>query len=235
MNQQQDTAGTSADSFSEDRSVKNELAASKGKMAELAETATAAGKAQLDSGIAQAAGQVDHIAKALDDAASRLKEDNQDGVAAYASHVASSITSLADRLRQSSVDELARDARQLARSNPALFLMGSVAVGFGLTRFLKASSRGADDSSRSSSDLSHTDPFGSTYGDSRDSRDTFGTGSDSRWDQGADTGRQAGAGDSLGDLGSRPMFPEMNTPAAGASGNVVGGTRTNELSGGSHG
>ena len=169
MNQQQDTAGTSSDLS---QKVKNELAAGKGKMAELAESATSAGKAQLDSGLAQAAGSVDTIAKALDDAATRLKDENQDGVAAYASHVASSITTLADRLRQSSVDELARDARQLARSNPALFLMGSVAVGFGLTRFLKASSRMSGESEQS-----RRDAYGNSYGDSRDRRESSGAGS----------------------------------------------------------
>lgn len=184
MNQQQGTVGTSADLASKERSVKEELAAGKGKMAELAETATSAGKAQLDSGLTKAAGQVDHIAKALDDAAARLKDEHQDGLASYATQVATSITSLADRLRESSVDELASEARQLARANPAMFILGSIAVGFGLTRFLKASSRVSDLGAQTHAEATHAetqrDMFGSTYGDSRpggasrDSRETVG-------------------------------------------------------------
>ena len=163
MNQNQDPAGMSAEPFSKNTSFKDELSAGKSRMADLAQTATEAGKAQVDSGITRAAGQADQFARAVDVAANRLKEDNQEGLASFATHVASSITSLADHLRERSVDDLANDARQLARSNPAMFLAGSVAVGFGLTRFLKASARvsGSEDHTR-------TDVFGSTYGDSRD-------------------------------------------------------------------
>jgi len=164
MYQNQDQAGTSAFAHSSDRSVKDEVAAGKSKVADLAQTATDAGKKQLDAGLHQAAGQVDTFAKAVDDAANRLKSENQEGLASFASHVASSITSLADRLRDRSVDDLANDARDLARTNPAMFLAGSVAVGFGLTRFLKASSRISGQEQGVQQNRS-----GSTYGDSRDS------------------------------------------------------------------
>src|SRR5690606_28350087 len=39
------------------------------------------------------------------------------------------------------VDDIARDVREVAQRNPALFLLGSVAVGLGLSRFAKASGR----------------------------------------------------------------------------------------------
>ena len=99
--------------------MKSEAAAGKGKLAELAETAASAGKAQLDSGLGQAAGQVEQVAKVIDETAVRLKRENHEGLAAYASQVAGSIENVANRLRNSSVDELATEARQLARSNPA--------------------------------------------------------------------------------------------------------------------
>ncbi len=168
MYQNQDQAGNSAFAHSSDRSVKDEVAAGKSKMADLAQTATQAGKKQLDAGLHQAAGQVDTFAKAVDDAANRLKSENQEGLASFATHVASSITSFADGLRERSVDDLANDARELARTNPALFLAGSVAVGFGLTRFLKASSRISGEAQGG-----HEDRFGSSYGDSRDSAAAF--------------------------------------------------------------
>jgi hypothetical protein len=43
-------------------------------------------------------------------------------------------------LRGKSADELLQQAGKLARDNPTLFLAGSVALGFGLSRFLRASS-----------------------------------------------------------------------------------------------
>lgn len=167
MYQNQDQAGNSAFAHSSDRSVKDEVAAGKSKMADLAQTATQAGKKQLDAGLHQAAGQVDTFAKAVDDAANRLKSENQEGLASFATHVASSITSFADGLRERSVDDLANDARELARTNPAMFLAGSVAVGFALTRFLKASSRISGEAGE------RQDRFDSPYGDSRDSAATF--------------------------------------------------------------
>ena len=115
MNHHQDPAGMSADPVSQDTSIKDDLSAGKSRMADLAQTAIEAGKAQVDSGISRAAGQADQLARAVDDAANRLKADNQEGLAAFATQVASSITSLADRLRERSVDDLASDARQLAR------------------------------------------------------------------------------------------------------------------------
>ena len=172
MNQDKDLAGSSGDSFSKDRSLKSEAAAGKGKLAELAENAASAGKAQLDSSLGQAAGQVEQVAKVIDETAERLKRENHEGLAAYASQVAGSIESVANRLRNSSVDELATEARQLARSNPTMFLLGSVAVGFGLTRFLKASSRMSD----AGSQMSH-EVYGSTYGTSREPTHDWESGS----------------------------------------------------------
>ena len=53
MNQEKDTAGTSSDLL---RRTEVGAAAGKGKLAEFAESAASAGKAQLDSGLGQAAG-----------------------------------------------------------------------------------------------------------------------------------------------------------------------------------
>lgn len=263
MNQKQDQAGTSAIDSTKDRSVRDEVAAGKGKLADLAQTATSAGKAQLDSGLVKAADQVETLAHAMDDAASRLKEGDQEGLASFATHIASSITTLADRLRDRSVDDLTRDARELAHKNPALFLAGSVAVGFGLTRFLKASSRisGVDGHQRQ-------DQYGNAYGDSRSSGDSLRSGSSydssgsgspytsggssapggsstsggSAWggedrttSSGQTTPATGASGSAAGrDSGSPSTFPEMGTASVKSDGSV-GGTRTNQTGGGSHG
>jgi hypothetical protein len=241
MNQEKDTVGTSADSHSKDRSVKTEVGAGKGKLAEFAETAKSAGKAQLDSGLAQAASQVSQVAKALDETAGRLKQEHHETLAAYTSQVASSITSVADRLRNSSVDELAAEARQLARSNAALFLVGSVAIGFGLSRFLKASSR----VSRNGGQM-RQDAYGSSYGDSREPTHDWESGSSGTSSGSSGSGSSSGSRSSSGsggigsaaaagdELQPPETFPEMNTPSV-APGGTVGGSRTNQVSGGSHG
>lgn len=209
MDPYRDPGGVSADHGMKARSVTGELEAGRGKLAQLADSAVAAGKARMDSGLVEAAGQADTLARALGDTADRLRGDNQDSLASYATHMASSITSLAERLRRSSVDELAGDARRLAHDNPALFLAGSVALGFGLTRFLKASSSGGE---------RRTDSHGSGYGDSR------GVGGDGRTWKRSDDDR---------DDGGQP-FPEMSTAGMSADGSI-GGTRTDQLGGGGHG
>ncbi len=219
MNQEKNTAGSTSDTFSTDR-LKSEAAAGKGKLAELAESAASAGKAQLDTGLGQAAEQVEGVAKVIDETASRLRKENHEGLAAYASQVAGSIENVANRLRHSSVDELATEARQLARSNPALFLLGSVAVGFGLTRFLKASSRISHDYGGQT----RHDVYGSSYGDSRDPTHDWDSGTGGRsqggWDAGS-RGSSSAAGSNW-DRGS--STGTGGSSGAGSSGSVAGST-----------
>jgi hypothetical protein len=47
--------------------------------------------------------------------------------------------SFAENLKSRSTDDLLRDTQDLARKNPVLFALGSVAVGVALSRFFKAS------------------------------------------------------------------------------------------------
>ncbi|HEX7718815.1 MAG TPA: hypothetical protein VF389_03325 [Woeseiaceae bacterium] len=82
----------------------------------------------------------DALSDAIDAAASNLDEQDRDGLARYARELSSNLASAAGQLEGRSVDELANDAKRLARNNPALFMLGSIAVGFGLSRFFKASS-----------------------------------------------------------------------------------------------
>ena len=232
MNQDKNTAGTTSDTFSKDR-LKSEAEAGKGKLAELAESAASAGKAQLDSGLGQAAGQVEEVARVIDETASRLRSENHEGLAAYASQVAGSIENVANRLRNSSVDELATEARQLARSNPALFLMGSVVVGFGLTRFLKASSR-IQDYDRMSDGQARRDVYGSSYGDSRDPTHDWDSGTGGRSQGGLDAGSRSSSGAS-GDSSHRGTSGGMGGSSGGMGGSTSGGLSGSSGMGGSTG
>ncbi len=96
-------------------------------------------KERARAGVRQAAHEADSLADAAAAVASSLSEQDKEGLATYARKLSDNLSNLANRLQGRSVDELVDDARRLARNNPAMFMLGSVAVGFGLSRFLKAS------------------------------------------------------------------------------------------------
>lgn len=96
------------------------------------------GRQKVESTKRSAADQIDQVAQALSRAGEELNQ-NQPTLANYATQFASSVSTLATRLRDGNMDELISDTRELARRNPGLFLLGGVALGFALSRFLKAS------------------------------------------------------------------------------------------------
>jgi hypothetical protein len=74
----------------------------------------------------------------------RLARDKDTlGMSDYLTDMADSMTGLAGNLRGKSAEQLLHDAADLARSNPGLFIAGSIAIGFGLSRFLKAGTAAA--------------------------------------------------------------------------------------------
>jgi hypothetical protein len=105
-------------------------------------SSTAAGqriKAEAEARKEGAAGQVEQVASAVGRAADELHDNPT--LSRYAADLASSMHGVAERIRERSVDDLAEEVRQLARHNPALFLLGSLGAGFALARFMKASPR----------------------------------------------------------------------------------------------
>ena len=109
------------------------------------ETATVAqdvkrqGQGQFEARKQTAADQTEKLAGVAERISEELKDQDQESLADYAGQLAGGMKSFADSLRQRNLDELVKDTQQLARNNPTLFLMGSVAVGIALSRFLKAS------------------------------------------------------------------------------------------------
>lgn len=95
-------------------------------------------KQRIESGKRSAADHVSEIAQAITRASEQLR-DTQPTLADYTSRLADGVGNLATRLREGSWEALVDDTRQLARRNPALYLAGGVAVGFALSRFVKAS------------------------------------------------------------------------------------------------
>jgi len=103
------------------------------------ETVTDEAKKQAESGVEQTAEQVEGLSAAVDQVASSLSDNDVEGLAAYARQTSEKLSTFAGHLQGRSVDELASDAKKIAHENPTAFLLGSVALGFGLSRFLKAS------------------------------------------------------------------------------------------------
>ena len=95
------------------------------------------------TGEAQKARGVEAIrsfARAIDSAASEL-ESQSPSVARTVHETARRVDSLSEQLANRNVNELLNSAAQFARTQPALFIGGSVAAGFALARFLKSSAR----------------------------------------------------------------------------------------------
>ncbi len=103
-----------------------------------------AAKDQAEAGKQQAAGKLNDLSEAIDQVANSISENDKLGLASYVHSASSQLASLAGRLQESTLDELAHDAKELARRKPTAFMLGSVVVGFGLSRFVKASAHHHD-------------------------------------------------------------------------------------------
>ena len=116
------------------------------------------GKAQLENYRGSAADELEKVARSAKAAAAELEQQDRAGLSHYVSDMAQSMVEFADDLRGKSVDELVGEVNRLARNNPALFIAGSVALGFGLTRFARASSHRAQAGHREPThDYGHSD------------------------------------------------------------------------------
>lgn len=105
----------------------------------LAEDAKTRTRAELDRARDTAARKAETLAESARAAADALGRDDIGHLSQYVSNMADGMTRFADGLRHKSGDEIARDIGRMARENPALFIAGGVAIGFGLSRFARAS------------------------------------------------------------------------------------------------
>ncbi len=119
--------------------------------------ASAKAHEKAEAGQHQAADEGDALSDAIDAAASSLDDHDREGLARYARELSEHLSSAAEQLEGRSVDELANDAKRLARNNPALFMLGSISVGFGLSRFFKASAEHDRDTANQHSDTTQDD------------------------------------------------------------------------------
>ena len=106
---------------------------------EVIDKAKSIGREQLESGKDTASGQAEKVANVIQQAASQLQENNLRSLADYTSEIGTTIKSFSDGLQNRSVDDLVTDIRDMARRNPTAFVLGSVVIGIGISRFFKAS------------------------------------------------------------------------------------------------
>lgn len=85
-----------------------------------------------------ATGQLDALAEGAQSVASALQDQDSLGLSNYLGQLATGLSGFADQVREQSAGALLHKGAQVARENPGLFLAGSVAVGFALSRFLRA-------------------------------------------------------------------------------------------------
>lgn len=90
-----------------------------------------------------AAEQLDSLKQGAQSAARALEDKDSLGLSQYLAQAAECLGSFAEQMRHQSAEDLLHKGSRLARDNPGLFLAGSVAIGFGLSRFLGASARHA--------------------------------------------------------------------------------------------
>jgi ElaB/YqjD/DUF883 family membrane-anchored ribosome-binding protein len=100
-----------------------------------------------DEQVGELTDQLRGIVRALDAASGQLHEQAQDSVAEQVDAVADGLARICDRMASGSLRDLADDASAWARENPMGFLGGSVAVGFALSRLIKASRTGEESTS----------------------------------------------------------------------------------------
>jgi len=102
--------------------------------------ATDRARTAAESGKDRATQTLDGLAQEVHDAAGNLEQQVGPQVAQYAHRAADALDELSASLRNKSVDELMDDVQGYMRRSPAVAIGAAVAVGFALSRFLKASS-----------------------------------------------------------------------------------------------
>lgn len=154
-----------------------------------------------------AAEQLDSLVEGAQSAASALEGKDSLGISQYLSQLASGLGSFADQVRDKSAEDLLHSGARLARENPALFLAGSVAIGLGLSRFLRASAQ------TSTSSFTETSAPTPAYGSEASYQTSVAPLSDDLSSSGSG---QRPAGGMVDPLGEAAIYPEGENASSGS-------------------
>lgn len=140
------------------------------------------GKAEAEALSQKAADTLDDVEGIAEAEADELERRGYTDLSAYVREMAEGIGNLSDNIRHKSVDELVRSASDLAARNTGLFVLGSIAIGFGLSRFVKAAPASrSDDMRRSYADSTGDDMEYGAYSTSTTRQNAGGDQSASRY------------------------------------------------------
>jgi hypothetical protein len=140
--------------------LQRDLEQAKRTSAELAEVARERGREQLEGAKREMADRADRLADVVESTADQLEQTGGEAIAGYGRSLGTVMRQLAGGLRERDVDEFVRELSSFARQHPGAFLAGSVALGFGISRFFKASTQRSHDDRYYDDELS-----GDEYGD----------------------------------------------------------------------
>lgn len=129
----------------------------KSEVKDLAHQASQQAKQVAEQRKGTVAESISGVARALQSTATSLESEQQDLFARAAYDAASKLQNFSASIRDKDIDGIRRDAENLARTRPALFIGGCVAIGFALSRFLKASASRRAASPASGSSASDVD------------------------------------------------------------------------------
>ena len=115
----------------------------------IAEDLKKAGAEKANTGLKERADTTQQFAESVSAAARNF--ESQPVLGRLANEAADAVERVSKELRTADVDQLLRQVRTVARTNPALFTLGAVALGFGLARFFKAGDTEATSSSTAAS------------------------------------------------------------------------------------
>lgn len=96
------------------------------------------GKEKASGALDEISGMVENVARTIDEKVGAQYGD-------YARRAAGAVSGVADALKSKDVDDLVSDARNFIREKPAVAIGVAAAVGFVLTRLVKAGSNDSDD------------------------------------------------------------------------------------------
>jgi len=110
-------------------------------IAELVDAARSAAESMLEEQRQQVAQKVSGIAEALRNAANSLEQSQNRALAGYVDQAADQVASIYRTVRERHWSEIVADTEDFARRQPTLFVLGAVATGFLVGRFLWAGGR----------------------------------------------------------------------------------------------
>jgi hypothetical protein len=106
-------------------------------------------RSEVDRRSTEAGDQAGSAAQALRRASDQLRQDGNEPVARGIEQAAQHVDRAGNWLRESDGDRILRDVEDFGRRNPLAVVAGGVALGFAVSRLLKASSRDRYEQSRS--------------------------------------------------------------------------------------